>query len=144
VTAVTTWTVDALERAGKTVVQTLATTLLALGVALRWIVFWHALDIGLLAGVVALLTSVAAIPLSRQLTPALQVALRAGLTFVQSTLAFLAANTFLSLTSVPWVQVAQVSLLAAVTSVLTSWASWNVGPVKLNPSVVPTTAPAAA
>lgn len=138
------WLKDAGERAAKTTVQALAVTLLALGVALRWTVFWHALDIALLAGVVSLVTSVVSIPVSKQLSPALLVSLRALLTFGQSALAFLAANTFLDLTSVPWLQVLQVSLMAAVTSVLTSWASWNVGPVKHNPSVVHNSAPAAA
>lgn len=129
------WLVGAGERAAKTVTQSFATTLLALGVALHWASFWHALDIALLAGVVSILTSVVSIPVSQQLKPAYQVALRAVLTFAQSALAFLAANTFVDLVSVPWLQVFQVSLIAAVTSVLTSWASWNVGALKEHPSV---------
>lgn len=137
------WLRDAGERAGKTITQSLATTLLALGVALHWADFWHALDIALLAGVVSVLTSVVSIPISKQLTPALQVLFRAVLTFGQSALAFLAANTFVNIVDVPWLQVFQVSAVAAVTSVLTSWASWNVGPVKGNPSTVHTEAPAA-
>lgn len=138
---VETWLVDAGERASKTAVQSLSTTLLALGVALRWVTFWHALDIALLAGVVSLLTSVASIPISKQLAPAVQVLFRAVLTFGQSALAFLLANTWVNITDVPWIQVFQVSAIAAVTSVLTSWASWNVGPVKGNPSAVHNTAP---
>ena len=137
------WLVDAGERAAKTAVQSLATTLLALGVALHWVAFWHALDIALLAGVVSILTSVASIQISKQLSPALQVVFRAALTFGQSALAFLLANTWVNITDVPWIQVFQVSAVAAVTSVLTSWASWNVGAVKGNPSTVATTAPAA-
>lgn len=137
------WLRDAGERAGKTIVQSFATTLLALGVALNWTSFWHALDIALLAGVVSVLTSLVSIPISKQLTPALQVLFRALLTFGQTALAFLAANTFVNIVDVPWLQVFQVSLVAAVTSVLTSWASWNVGPAKGNPSVTHTLAPAA-
>lgn len=137
------WLRDAGERAGKTVTQSFATTLLALGVALNWTTFWHALDIALLAGVVSVLTSLVSIPISKQLTPALQVLFRALLTFGQTALAFLAANTFVDIVNVPWLQVLQVSLVAAVTSVLTSWASWNVGPAKGNPSAVHNTAPAA-
>jgi len=137
------WLRDAGERAGKTVVQSFAMTLLALGVALNWTSFWHALDIALLAGVVSVLTSAVSIPISKQLNPALQVLLRSVLTFGQSALAFLAANTFIDISSVPWLEVLQVSLLAAATSVVTSWASWNVGPAKGNPSVVHTLAPAA-
>lgn len=129
------WLLGTAERAGKSVVQVTATTLLALGVALHWASFWHALDIGLLAGVVSVLTSVASIPLSANLKPAYQVGVRAVLTFTQSALAFLSANTFLNLTDTPWLQVFQVSLIAAVTSVLTSWASWNVGALKEHPSV---------
>ena len=138
------WLRDTGERAGKTIVQSLATTLLGLGVALQWVAFWHALDIALLAGVVSLLTSFVSIPVSKQLTPALQVLFRALLTFGQTALAFLLANTWVNIVSVPWIQVFQVSAVAAVTSVLTSWASWNVGPVKGNPSTVHTEAPAAA
>lgn len=133
--AVEAWIVGAGERAGKTIVQSFATTLLALGVALHWASFWHALDIALLAGVVSIITSVVSIPVSAQLKPAYQVALRAVLTFGQSALAFLAANTFVNITDVPWLQIFQVSLIAAVTSVLTSWASWNVGALKEHPSV---------
>lgn len=134
-TTVEAWLIGAAERAGKTIVQTLATTLLTLGVALHWVVFWHALDIALLAGAVSVLTSVASIPLSTRLPAPWQVAVRAVLTFAQSALAYLSANTWLNITSVPWLQVLQVSLIAAVTSVLTSWASWNVGPLKEHPSV---------
>lgn len=133
--SVETWLVGAGERAAKTVTQSFATTLLALGVALHWASFWHALDIALLAGVVSVITSVVSIPVSAQLKPAYQVALRAVLTFGQSALAFLAANTFVNITDTPWLQVFQVSLIAAVTSVLTSWASWNVGVLKEHPSV---------
>lgn len=135
-TTVETWIVAALEKAGKTTVQSLASTLLALGVALHWTNFWHALDIALLAGVVSLITSLVSVPVSQRIPVAWQVVLRAGLTFGQSALAFLAANAWLDITSVPWIAVFQVSLVAAVTSVLTSWASWNVGPVKEHPSVV--------
>lgn len=133
--AVEAWIVGAGERAGKTIAQSFATTLLALGVALHWASFWHALDIALLAGAVSVITSVVSIPVSAQLKPAYQVALRAVLTFGQSALAFLAANTFVNITDVPWLQIFQVSLIAAVTSVLTSWASWNVGVLKEHPSV---------
>lgn len=136
-TTVVKWTVDALERAGKTITQVFATTVLAAGVVLNWTGLWHALDIGLLAGVVALLTSVASVTVSARLPAWAQVALRAALTFGQSALAYLAANTFINITGVPWVQVFQISLISAVTSVLTSWASWNVGKVKEHPSVAP-------
>lgn len=135
------WLIDAGERAGKTVVQVFASTLLTLGVALHWTAFWHALDVGLLAGVVSLITSVVAIPVSVQMAPVVQVLLRALLTFGQSCLAYLAANTFLSLTSVPWLDMFQVALIATIASVVTSWASWNVGPVKGNPSTVHNRAP---
>ena len=130
------WLIDAAERAGKTVVQTFASILLTLGAVHSWTPFWHALDVALLAGVVSLLTSVLSIPISTTLNPVAQTALRALLTFVQSALAFVAANTFLDLTSVPWLQVLQVALIATVTSLLTSLASWQVGPVKEHPSIV--------
>jgi hypothetical protein len=140
---VETWLIDAGERAGKTIVQIFSSTLLTLGVALNWTNFWHALDVALLAGVVSLITSVVSIPISKQLTPVLQVLLRALLTFGQSALAYVAANTFLDLTSVRWLEMFQVALIATITSVVTSWASWNVGPVKGNPSAVHNTAPVA-
>lgn len=130
------WLIDALERAGKTVAQTFASVLLTLGVALHWTQFWHALDIALLAGVVSLLTSVLSIPISATLNPVAQAAFRALLTFVQSALGFVAANTFLDLTSVPWLQVLQVALITTLTSVLTSLASWQVGVAKEHPSLV--------
>jgi hypothetical protein len=140
---VETWLVDTAERAGKTIAQVFAATLLTLGVALQWTNFWHALDVALLAGVVSVITSVVSIPISKQLTPVVQVLLRALLTFGQSALAYVAANTFLDLTSVRWLAMFQVALIATITSVVTSWASWNVGPVKGNPSTVPNTAPIA-
>lgn len=138
---VETWLLDAAERAGKTIVQTFAATLLALGVALHWTTFWHALDVALLAGVVSIITSLVSIKVSQSLAPAVQTILRALLTFGQTALAYLAANTFIDITSVPWLQVFQVALMATVGSVITSWASWNVGPVKGNPSTVANTAP---
>jgi hypothetical protein len=137
-----TWIIDALERAGKTVVQVFASVILTLGVAAHWQTFWHALDVGLLAGVVSLLTSVLSVPIAANLAPAAQVAMRALLTFVQAGLSYLAANTFLDLTSVPWLQVLQVALIATVTSILTSWASYPVGPLKGHPSVVAGVGPA--
>ena len=137
-----TWLIDALERAGKTIVQVFASTIITLGVAAHWTNWWHAIDIALLAGVVSLLTSVLTVPLSANLAPAAQVAVRAVFTFVQSALGFLAANTFLDLTHVPWLQVLQVSLIATVTSVLTSWASYPVGALKGHPSVVNAAGPA--
>ena len=73
-----TFLVDAAERAGKTVVQVFASTLITLGVALNWTQWWHALDIALLAGVVSLITSLITIPLSQSLNPALQTLLRAA------------------------------------------------------------------
>lgn len=136
-----TWLVDAGERAGKSVVQVFASTLLALGVALNWTNFWHALDIALLAGVVSLITSLVSIKVSESLAPAVQMILRALLTFGQTALAYLAANTFIDISHTPWLLVFQVSLIATIGSVLTSWASWNVGPVKGNPSTVHNTAP---
>jgi len=42
---------------------------------------------------------------------------------------------------VPWLKVLQVALIATVTSVLTSWASYGVGMTKGNPSVVRNSAP---
>lgn len=138
---VETWLVDAGERAGKSVVQVFASTVLALGVALNWVTFWHALDIALLAGVVSVLTSLVSIKVSESLAPALQMILRALLTFGQTALAYLAANTFIDISHTPWLLVFQVSLIATIGSVITSWASWNVGPVKGNPSAVHNTAP---
>lgn len=138
---VETWLADAGERAGKSVVQVFASTLLALGVALNWTNFWHALDIALLAGVVSLITSLVSIKVSESLAPAVQTILRALLTFGQTALAYLAANTFIDISHTPWLLVFQVSLIATIGSVLTSWASWNVGPVKGNPSAVHNTAP---
>lgn len=135
------WLIDALERAGKTLTQVFAATLLTLGVALNWTNFWHALDIALLAGVVSVVTSLVSIKVSQSLTPVVQTALRALLTFGQTALAYLAANTFVDISHTPWLLVFQVSLVATVTSVLTSWASWSVGPVKGNPSTVPNAAP---
>lgn len=138
---VETWLVDAGERAGKSIVQVFASTLLALGVALNWTNFWHALDIALLAGVVSLITSLVSIKVSESLAPAVQMGLRALLTFGQTALAYLAANTFIDISHTPWLLVFQVSLIATIGSVLTSWATWNVGPVKGNPSAVHNTAP---
>jgi len=136
-----TFLVDAAERAGKTVVQVFASTLITLGVALNWTQWWHALDIALLAGVVSLITSLITIPLSQSLNPALQTLLRAAFTFGQAALAYLAANTFVGIVDVPWLKVLQVVLIATVTSVLTSWASYGVGMTKGNPSVVRNSAP---
>lgn len=137
-----TFLVDALERGGKTVVQVFASTLITLGVALGWTSFWHALDVALLAGVVALITSLITIPISMSLPAPLQVLLRAAFTFGQAGLAYLAANTFLDFTDVPWLKVLQVALIATLSSVVTSMASRDWGPVKGNPSIVRNSAPA--
>jgi hypothetical protein len=136
------WLVDALERAAKTVAQVFTSALITLGVASNWTTWWHALDVALLAGAVSVLTSIVTVPLSTQLAPSLQVVFRAVLTFAQAALAYLAANTFVGVADVRWLEVLQVSIIAAIGSVLTSWASWNIGPAKGNPSVVPTAAPA--
>ena len=132
--------VDALERAGKTTVQVFFSILVT--VALTWPNLWHAADVALLAGVVALITGLITIPISQSLTPVLQVVLRAVFTFGQAALAYLAANTFLDLTSVPWLKVLQVALIATISSIVTSLASHGWGPVKGNPSLVNNTAPA--
>lgn len=132
---------DAAERAGKTIVQVFASTVITLGVALNWTSFWHALDIALLAGVITLVTAIVTIPISKRINPVLQWIVRALFTFLQAALAYVAANTFLDLTSVKWLEVLQVALIATISSVLTSWASWNVGPTKGNPSAVPNTYP---
>lgn len=130
------WIIGALERAGKTAGQVFASVMIAAGAALSWTSVWHAVDIALLAGVVALITSIVSIHISQALPPYLQVILRAGLTFGQTALAYLAANTFVDLTSVPWIVVFQTAAVATLTSVLTSWASYNVGVKKEHPTVV--------
>ena len=137
-----TFLVDALERGGKTVVQVFASTLITLGAALQWTNLWHALDVALLAGVVALITALVTIPVSATLAPPLQVILRAVFTFGQAALGYLAANTFLDFTHVPWLKVLQVAIIAALGSVVTSMASRDWGPVKGNPSIVRNSAPA--
>jgi uncharacterized membrane protein len=134
-----TFIVDALERAGKTVVQVGFSILVT--TTLTWPNLWHALDVALLAGLVALITGLVTIPISTSLTPALQIVLRAAFTFGQAGLAYLAANTFLDLTSVPWLKVLQVALVATISSVVSSLASHGWGPVKGNPSLVRNTAP---
>jgi Putative lactococcus lactis phage r1t holin len=139
--ATETFVVDALERGAKTVVQVFAATLITLGVASGWRSFWHAGDVALLAGVVALITALITIPISQALAPPLQVLLRAVFTFGQAALAYLAANTFIDITSVPWLKVLQVALIATLSSVLTSMASRDWGPVKGNPSLVRNSAP---
>lgn len=130
------WIIGALERAGKTAAQVFASAMIAAGAVLSWTGVWHAVDIALLAGVVSIITSLVSIHISATLPPYLQVLLRAALTFGQTALAYLAANTFVDITSVPWVLVFQTAAVATLTSILTSWASWNVGPAKEHPSVV--------
>jgi Putative lactococcus lactis phage r1t holin len=137
-----TFLVDAAERAGKTLVQVFFSVLVTLGVALTWTNLWHALDVALLAAVVSLVTSLITIPISQALNPVLQVVLRAAFTFGQACLAYLAANAWLDITSVPWLKVLQVALIATISSVVTSLASHPWGPVKGNPSLVRNSAPA--
>lgn len=123
------WIAGAIERAGKTVAQTLATGLLALNIATltSFTPIRNAVVVAVSAGVLSVFTSLGSIRLSQGRSFAKNTLLRAALTLVQTLGGVAAAAKPFNVIDFHWPMALATAGVAALASVLTSLASAKPG-----------------